>query len=70
MHHIRHMLDDTGGVETNHIHSEGSTDKLEEMEWSVVRQEDASETEGKCVQHSGQTSSVYGADTWATTRGQ
>ena len=32
-------------------------EKLEEMQRSVVRQ-DANETEGKCLQHCGQTSSV------------
>ena len=33
-------------------------EKLEEMQWSVVCQEDASETEGKSLQNCGQTSSV------------
>ena len=33
-------------------------EKLEEIQWSVVRQEDATETEGKGVQNCGQTSSV------------
>ena len=33
-------------------------EKLEEMQWSVVWQEDASETEGKSVQNCGQTISV------------
>ena len=31
----------------NYTESECSMEKLEEMQWSVVRQEDASETEGK-----------------------
>ena len=33
-------------------------EKLEEMQWSVVRQEDASEAEGGGLQNCGQTSSV------------
>ena len=35
-------------------------EKLEEMQWSgcVVRKEDASETEGKCLPNYGQISSV------------
>ena len=37
---------------------ERSMNELEKMQWSVVRQEDASETEGKCLQNCGQTSSV------------
>ena len=32
--------------------------KLEEMQWSVVWQEDASEAEGEGLQNCGQTSSV------------
>ena len=37
------------------------------MQWSVVWQEDASETEGKGLQNFGQTSRVV--QIWATTRG-
>ena len=38
-------------------------EELEEMQWSVVWQEDASETEGKSLQNCGQTSSVvWGRD--------
>ena len=33
-------------------------EKLEEMQWYVVRQEDASGTEGKSLKNCGQTSSV------------
>ena len=35
-------------------------DKLEEMQWRVVRQEGASEAEGRCLQKCGQTSSAVG----------
>ena len=56
---------------------ERSMNELEKMQWSVVRQEDASETEGKCLQNCGQTSSVvWGRDlgnnegTRSTTRDQ
>ena len=56
----------------NHTQRECSTEKLEEMQWSVVRHEDDSETEVKGAQNSGQTrrALLYGAETWATTRGQ
>ena len=40
------------------------------MLWCVVRHEDASGTEGKRLQHCGQTSSFVWCETWATTRGQ
>ena len=40
-------------------------EKLEEMQWSVVWQEDASETEGKGLQNCGQTSSVV----WCSDQG-
>ena len=46
---------------------------MEKLKVLIVRQEDASETEEKCVQYFGQTSSVvnpYGVETWATTKGQ
>ena len=45
-------------------------EKLEEMQRSVLRQEDASETEVKGLQKCDQTSSVVWSDTWATRRGQ
>ena len=41
----------------NYIVNRCIMEKLEEMQRSVVRQ-DANETEGKCLQHCGQTSSV------------
>ena len=42
----------------NCTESECSMGKLEEMQWSVVRQEDASEAEGEGVHNCGQTSSA------------
>ena len=46
-------------------------EKREEMQWRVVRQEDVSETEGKCV-HNNLWSDrlLYGADIWTTAKGQ
>ena len=44
-------------------------DKLEEMQWSVVWQEDASEAEWEGLQHCG-PALLYDAETWATTREQ
>ena len=46
-------------------------DKLEEMQWCVVRQEDANETEGKGLKTVVTPALVHGAETWATiSRGQ
>ena len=47
-------------------------EKLDERQWSVVWQENASETEGKSLKKKKLVRPVmlYGAETWATTRGQ
>ena len=46
-------------------------EKLEEMQRNVMWQEDASETEGEKVYKTVvKPPLLYGADTWATTRGQ
>ena len=42
----------------NYTESECSMEKLEEMQWCVVRHEDAIETEGKGLHNYGQTSYV------------
>ena len=43
---------------------------LEEMQWSVVRQEDASEAEGEVYKTVVRQALLYGAETWARTRRQ
>ena len=45
-------------------------DKLEEMQWSVVGQEDASETGGKVYKNVVIPTMLYDADTCATTKRQ
>ena len=52
-------------------------EKLEEMQWSIVRQKDASETEGEGLQNSDQASDVtrsrnvgYNEETRKTDRGE
>ena len=45
-------------------------EKLEEMQWCVVRQKNGSEPEGKCLQNCDQTSTVVWYRDLATARGQ
>ena len=45
-------------------------EKLEDMQWSVVRQEDASEAEGKCLQNCVQNSAVVWRRYLGTLEGQ
>ena len=48
----------------------GRLEKLEEMQWSTVRQNDVSETEGEGLQNSDHASNSIWDTTWATTKKQ
>ena len=61
VHHFKYLgssVEETGSMTTENSESACSMEKLEEMQWSVVRQEDASEAEEEGLQNCGQSSSV------------
>ena len=73
MHHIRYVgssEERTGGESRHSTESGCNVDKLEEMQWCVVRQKNGSEPEGKCLQNCDQTSTVVWYRDLATARGQ
>ena len=74
VHHFKYLgssVETTGGMTTD-ISQRVSAAWInwKRMQWRVVLHEDAGETEGKVYKTVVRPALLYGAETWATTRGQ